>query len=376
MRPPVCFATMAWGGVSRAKSVAEAVRKATEAFHAAGVPEPAASAEWLAVSVFRSNGGGRAMIRHDKSEPRVGQLAKFTQLCRLRETKRMPVQYLVGEWDFHHVSLLLRKPVLIPRPETEELVELVLASDLSSDGTERASGGVRVLDVGCGSGAILAALLAAHPTWYGIGLDISEDAVALARENIERVGVKGRCSIEHCSIADWPGIELFYPFAGVDGIVSARRRSKASAAVGQNLPKRSPPRKKLSRANARLLDDEDAELLEEKREDFSRFGSRLFDVIVSNPPYILPDEMESLPPEVREHEDVRALAGGGEDGLDVVRQVLRRAPELVRPGGFVWLEVDPSQPSLISKTNWDGLRYVRTWQDVYGRDRFCQLQLL
>lgn len=373
LRTPLCFATMAWGGVSGSKSVSEAVRKATETFRGAGVPEAAASAEWLALSAFRKTNSGRAMIRHDSSKPREGQLAKFSQLCRLRETKRLPVQYLVGEWDFHHVSLLLRKPVLIPRPETEELVEHVLASDFPAGDQGRASGGTRVLDVGCGSGAILAALLVAQPTWYGIGLDISEDAVALAKENVGRLGVDDRCSIEHSSIEDWPGIELFYPLPGVNAVVSARRRSKSST-LGRNPSPRSRGnlrQKQTSRYAGE--DDEDGEPSIGEREDFGSFNGRLFDVIVSNPPYIPSEDLMSLPPEVKDHEDMRALAGGSPDGLDVIRTVLRRAPELVRPGGLVWLEVDPSQPKLIAATPWKGLTYVETVQDFSGRDRFCKL---
>lgn len=366
---------MAWGGVSGSRSVSEAVRKATETFRAAGVPEAAASAEWLALSAFRKTNGGRAMIRHDSSKPREGQLAKFSELCRLRETKRLPVQYLVGEWDFHHVSLLLRKPVLIPRPETEELVELVLASDLSAGDQERASGGTRVLDVGCGSGAILAALLVAQPTWYGIGLDISKDAVALAKENMSRLGVEDRCSIEHASIEDWPGIELFYPLRGVNGVVAARRRRKSFASSRKSsLRSRTNFREKqTSRYTGE--DDEYGEPSIGDREDFDSFRGRLFDVLVSNPPYIPSEDLMLLAPEVKDHEDMRALAGGSSDGLDVVRVVLQRAQELVRPGGLVWLEVDPSQPKLIAEATWKGLTYVDTVQDFSGRARFCKLRV-
>lgn len=367
---------MAWGGVSKSKSVSEAVRKATEKFDTAGVPEAAASAEWLALSAFGKPNNGRAMVRHDNSKPREGQLAKFSQLCRLRETKRLPVQYLVGEWDFHHVSLLLRKPVLIPRPETEELVELVLSSDLPVLDSQRASGGMRVLDVGCGSGAILAALLAAQPTWFGIGLDISEDAVALAQENMKRVGVDDRCSIELSSIEDWPGIELFYPLPGVNAIVSARRRQSMTVVPsGKKLPRSrgNLKHKKAPRNAAKVADEEKPSVGE--REDFSSFNARLFDVMVSNPPYIPSEDLISLPPEVKDHEDMRALAGGGSDGLDVIRIVLERAPELVRPGGLVWLEVDPSQPELISATTWKCLTYLETVQDFCGRDRFCKLRV-
>jgi release factor glutamine methyltransferase len=356
MRASICFTmTLNWGGLSRCRSVSDAVRGATEVLRAAGVPEAAASAEWLALSVFRRNRGGRAMVRLDNSRPSAAQLSRYADLCRRRERERTPVQYLVGEWDFHRVTLALRPPVLVPRPETEELVELVLKSDLSEGGEDRFSGGTRVLDVGCGSGAILIALLAAQPTWYGVGLDISDEAVALSRENVQAVGVGDRCAVEHAGIAEWPGIEMTYPFADTKDVVMARRRREARR------PERG--RKEVGGAAA-------------GGQGGDEFGTRLFDVLVSNPPYILPQDMETLPPDVKRHEDVRALAGGGEDGLDVIRQVLRRAPELVRPGGLVWLEVDPSQPAIIAAQGWTGLRYDEMVRDVYGRERFCKFTVL
>jgi len=106
----------------------------------------------------------------------------------------------------------------------------------------------------------------------------------------------------------------------------------------------------------------------------------LFDVIVSNPPYIPSRDMDSLAPEILLHEDERALRGG-EDGLNVIRAILDRSVELLRDGGDLLLEVDPSQPPIIEAIARDNLHrmklsYIRTGHDFNGFERFCHLRRL
>lgn len=188
------FAAGAWLAVTRCRTVASAVRAATALLEQSEVPEPSASAEHLAVACFErvtSRSAARTTASH---APNALELERFATLCRERQTKRTPVQYLVGDWDFHNVTLLVRAPVLIPRPETEELVEHVLG-DFGSAVT------ARVLDVGCGSGAIVLAVLAARRAWTGVGLDISKHAAELSRDNAQLLGLTERCDVMHGDIA-------------------------------------------------------------------------------------------------------------------------------------------------------------------------------
>jgi release factor glutamine methyltransferase len=332
-----------WGDLSRCTRVSEAIVSATKALRAAKIPEPEASAEWLAIHAFALGEQSRATIRRNPKPVDSRALNRYMAMCRKRAEDRMPVQYLVGCWDFHNVQLKLRAPVLIPRPETEELVELVLRG-APKPLTERL---FHVLDVGCGSGAILVALLAAQPTWRGVGIDVSENAISLSNRNARFNRVDGRCGFEQADIATWTGVIVR---EDMPGVVIARR----------------PITRKLENSETRIPAEP--------------VPPGAFDVLVSNPPYIPAIDMGDLPPEVAKHEDAVALVGGGDDGMGVIRKILARAPELVRPGGRIWLEVDPTQPKLIareveSRKELAALNYVRTTRDLSGRERFCELEV-
>jgi len=268
-----------------------------------------------------------------------------------RRSAREPIQYLIGEWDFHMLTLKVRPPILVPRPETEELVEYILA-ELRAEGRRLGLGlgtttPLRILDIGAGSGAIGLALAAALPGATCVGIDQSAEAVALARENAAMLGLQDRYECVHASLLEFVG---------------------------------------------------------------EAQGARTFDLVVSNPPYIPRSDMAGLEPEVLVYEDDAALCGGS-DGLDVVRQILDAAPGLLGrdaggpPSGEevgggsiargaawrlespVWLEVDSSHPPLVAELVGPGarsadtnvgaarLKLVRSIRDLGGLPRFCVLGL-
>jgi release factor glutamine methyltransferase len=101
---------------------------------------------------------------------------------------RMPVQYILGEWDFRGVSYTLRPPVLIPRPETEDLIEAI-SQDVGSGRSHN------FVDIGCGSGCISVALLKENPGFTGTAIDLSEEACCLTMENAARCGVDHRLKV-------------------------------------------------------------------------------------------------------------------------------------------------------------------------------------
>ncbi len=153
----------------------EALAEAERRLAAAGLETPRVDAEWLVAHCLGTTRSGLAARLDDEVEglePLLG-----------RREAREPLAYVLGEWGFRRLTLKTDSRALVPRPETETLVERALAL---ASGIERP----RILDVGVGSGAIALALKDERPDAQVTGVDVSPDALALARENAERLGLE------------------------------------------------------------------------------------------------------------------------------------------------------------------------------------------
>ena len=212
-----------------------------------------------------------------------------------RREHREPVSHILGRKGFWKIMLTVTPDVLTPRPDTETVVEWVLR-----DFPEHAAWSV--LDLGVGSGAIILSILAERPAARGLGVDVSEEALAVARENAANLGLAGRLALLR---GDWT--------AGL--------------------------------------------------------GEATFDLVVSNPPYIASHVIDTLDPEVRDHEPRIAIEGGA-DGLTHYR---RLAPEILRvlkPGGRFAVEIGYDQKSAVEALFREaGAREVQTLRDLGDRDR-------
>ncbi|XP_056461653.1 MTRF1L release factor glutamine methyltransferase isoform X2 [Gadus chalcogrammus] len=307
-------------------------------FEERGVAEPDQSSQYIVAHLL----GAKTIesLGHEKLNKPLS-CAKMEQLWELsvKRLSRMPVQYVIEEWDFRDLTLKMRPPVFIPRPETEalkkgpllrvkgaickkgttksykELVELVLADLQGKEDT-----GMHVvpqltcLEVGCGSGAITLSLLKDLPRLRAIALDQSRHAVDLTRENALRLGLEDRLLIHQVDVLKEPEVLL---------------------SLGDSIS-----------------------------------------TLVSNPPYLFSEDMTFLEPELLRFEDHAAL-DGGEDGLDVIKQILTAAPKMLSIHGHVYLEVDPRHPPLIQqwvKDHVPGLSYLETRHDITNRPRFCILR--
>ncbi|XP_029990829.1 MTRF1L release factor glutamine methyltransferase isoform X1 [Sphaeramia orbicularis] len=273
-------------------------------FQEKGVTEPDHSSQYIMAHLL-----GAKTIESVEQERLTEILSqeKIEQMWRLclRRLSRMPVQYVIEEWDFRDLTLKMRPPVFIPRPETEELVELMLNDLQMKDGKEDVQR--RCLEVGCGSGAISLSLLHGLPQLKAFALDQSQEAVDLTRENALRLGLQDRLQLYHMDIMK-------------DAETVLRLCGPVSA-------------------------------------------------VVSNPPYLFSEDMDSLEPEILRFEDHAAL-DGGKDGLEVIKQVLILAPQILLNHGRVYLEVDPRHPPLIRRwveANVEELHYVETKHDISGR---------
>jgi release factor glutamine methyltransferase len=272
-------------------TVGEALKASTGFLDGKGVPRPRVDAEHL---VARALGVSRLdlYLQHDRLLTDA-ETAAARELVR-RRGAREPLAYVLGDWDFRRLTLATDRRALIPRPETEIVVERCLAR---LDAVERPE----VLDVGTGSGAIALAIADEHRGARVTAIDISGDALALAAENVERTGLGERVTLASHDLAD-----------GLPG------------------------------------------------------GP--YDLVVSNPPYVLPEDVESLEPEVREWEPRTALVGRG-----ITEAIARAAPGVLRDGGWLVLEVgDGTAGDVAALLATAGFREVVRTPDLAERDRVVE----
>lgn len=243
-----------------------------------------------------------------------------------RRAAREPLQHLTGFQDFMGYEFKVSKDVLIPRQDTETLV-MEAEKDLRSR-TGR-TGEIRLLDVCTGSGCIILSLVLRNidriPDLSAEASDLSEKALAIAEENAERLGVKDRVRFHQG--------DLFH--------------FMESPEDGQEKPE-----KKQSDPASKVTGEDD-----------------LYDLIVSNPPYIPSDVIPGLMPEVRSGDPILAL-DGGKDGLSIYRRLIPDAYERLKERGALYLEIGFDQAKavrdLMEKA---GFTQVRTVQDLAGNDR-------
>jgi release factor glutamine methyltransferase len=223
-----------------------------------------------------------------------GSLERFDSYL-IRRTAREPLAYITGHKEFWSLDLHIGAGVLIPRPESETMIEQALAF------CPHRSQALDVLDLGTGSGCLLIAFLREFPNARGLGIELSEEARAFALRNVNLRGLAGRCEIR-------------------DG-------------------------------------------------DWAKIGAGPFDVILANPPYIASSDLANLEPEVSQYEPVVALDGGA-DGLSAYRTLAPRLGAMLKPGGWVFLEMGAGQAaSVASLATQGGLEVLRVASDLAGIPR-------
>lgn len=228
--------------------------------------------------------------------------------------KHVPLQYITGVQDFMGLEFAVNEHVLIPRQDTEILVEEVM---------RHLHDGMRILDMCTGSGCILLSLLYYSNGCSGVGVDISKEALAVAAQNARKVG------------------KLKNDTAGI-------------CVCGSNTAKEDS-------VSAEFVQSDLFERLEE------RTGS--FEIIVSNPPYIRSDVIGTLMPEVRDFEPHLALDGQA-DGLFFYRQIISQAGKYLTGGGMLFLEIGYDQGEAV-KALMESAGYleVEVVKDYAGLDR-------
>jgi release factor glutamine methyltransferase len=213
-----------------------------------------------------------------------------------KRAEHVPLQYITGEQEFMGMTFKVNSNVLIPRQDTETLVEEALRV---------VAPGMELLDLCTGSGCVLLSILNNVPSVHGTGSDISKQALLVAKENAKANELD----------AEWVRSNLF------DNITGS------------------------------------------------------FDVIVSNPPYIPSDTIQTLMPEVADFEPLAALDGGA-DGLDFYRSIISRSWEFLKENGYLIFEIGYDQgPAVCQLMRQDGFSDVAVIKDLAGNDRVVRGQL-
>jgi release factor glutamine methyltransferase len=270
-------------------TLGQALAQTSERFTEAGCDTPPVDAEILVAHVA---GIARSELALESSRALTRQEKEQLERLVVRRVAREPLAYVLGEWGFRRLLLSVDRRVLVPRSETEIVVERCLARIA---GLEEP----RVLDVGTGSGAIALAIADEHTGAKVTGIDASSDALEVAGANAVRTGL---------------AIEL-------------------------------------------------------RRWDlFAGLPDGPWHLVVSNPPYVLHDELATLEPEVRDWEPRDALVGVG-----ATEAVARGSLDVLRPGGALVLEVAAGDAERVA-TLLRELQYeqVSTSLDLAGRDRVVE----
>jgi len=182
-------------GLKDGASVSEALNLLAQAFRTAGIEDADVDARLLVGHALHLD---RARLIAQSDRILEAREINVINALAARRLKREPVSRILGQKEFWSIALAITPDVLVPRPETETVVEGAL--DFVVRGGLRMEK-LRILDIGTGSGALLLALLRELPNATGIGTDISTGALKVARENAARCGVEGRCTFVVCDIA-------------------------------------------------------------------------------------------------------------------------------------------------------------------------------
>lgn len=237
------------------------------------------------------------LIAHSEYELSEAEENEFIELVN-RRARREPFQYIMGVQEFYGLDFSVTKDVLIPRPETELIVEHALEI-LPQNG--------RFCEIGVGSGCISVAILHQLVTAQAIGADISEKALRIAEKNAVRHQVADRLDLRISDV-------------------------------------------------------------------FSDFGTEIFDLIVSNPPYVSSQDISTLQAEVRDYEPVTALTDG-RDGLSIIGEIVSQAPLFLCSKGFLLMEIGYDQAAnverLFSPEIW---RKIEILPDLQGIPRMVKAQ--
>jgi release factor glutamine methyltransferase len=279
-------------------NIAENIRIAAQILREHEIAEPRREANSLLAFALRKD--KTFLIAHPEYELSGEEETRFREFLR-RRAAREPFQYITGRQEFYGLDFVVNGDVLIPRPETELIVE-------NACEVLREVENPFFCEVGFGSGCISVSILHEVKTASAVGLDVSEKALEIAKLN-----------------------------------------------AGNN--------RVLNRLTLKISDV------------FGALGNEIFDLIVSNPPYISREDVRTLQPEVRDFEPLAALTDGG-DGFSIIEKIIEDSPRFLKSGGFLLLEIGFDQSGKVREMfRSETWRSVEILPDLQGIPRTVKARL-
>jgi len=328
--------------VSTDRSVRSLLRQGIEQLRAAEVPWFTLAAELLLLHV--ANQDRTWLYAHPEEMLPCETAEKYFALLH-RRVLGEPTQHLTGKQEFWGLEFEVTPDVLIPRPETEHLIEVALdrlaVHELQAGRpTAKLIGeNLTIVDIGTGSGCIAIALAKELPAATIYATDVSRAALEVARRNATHRGFSNRIHFLESNL-----LEAF--------------RSNPVAAQHAAPQPGTHSTKSASSHESRIASHK----------------SLRFDLIISNPPYIGRQEGDSLPIEVREHEPATALYGG-QEGYELYGQLIPQAAQFLKPGGLLILEFGhnslPALEPLLDSSTWHKIAVTK---DLAGIPRVLSAQ--
>lgn len=303
----------------------------------AGIAEADLDAWYLFEKAFGISRAQYFLCARESAEPAESSVKEFKAGLE-RRAKREPLQHILGTQEFMGMEFYVNRHVLIPRQDTETLVETVLAECREKN--------VSVLDMCTGSGCIAVSLATLGRYAQVEAADISAEALAVAEQNAIKI-----------LASDWQ--------------VEAVWQSGEAVQIAGAVSGKEPRDEKAARPDVLGRRDEPTHVLKLRQSDmFSAFASgEKFDIIVSNPPYIPSMEIERLEPEVRDFEP-RAALDGTADGLFFYRKLAEEAGTFLKENGRVYFEIGYDQGEAVcGLLAAHGFYDTRVIKDLAGKDR-------
>lgn len=256
-----------------------------------------------------------------------------------KRAARIPLQQIIGRQEFMGLTFFVNEHVLIPRQDTETLVELVLQEQKDKD--------ISILDMCTGSGCIAVSLKKLGGYAHVEGADISEESLKVAKRNSEEI-------LENNDVNN-------------DAVSSRTEQIQNCTNLTNNQNKQDNSEERMVSEASKLSQ---AGVTFRHSDMFSAFPeTERFNVIVSNPPYIPSAVIEELEPEVRDHEPRGALDGTA-DGLYFYRILAEECAKHLTPGGHVYFEIGYDQGAAVKELlDIHGFKDTRVIQDLAGKDR-------